>query len=333
MLVINDSEVKTLLRMQDCISVMEVALISLARGEVILPLRPVMWLPEKVGALAMMPTFCSNPAGMSVKVISVFPGNRETPYDSHQGAILLFETRFGQLLAAVDASSVTAIRTAAVSGAATKLLAREDAGDLAILGSGVQAQTHLEAMLCCRKIRRVRVWSRNREHARTFADQGSKRFGLKIEVSLEPKEAVRNADLICTVTSSPRPILMGDWIAKGAHINAVGAGFPETRELSSFAVNKSRLFVDRKESTLNEAGDFLIPKKEGLISDDHICGEIGEILIDKIKGRNTPDEITLFKSLGIAIEDLASAQFIYAKAMEKRKGTRVEFGGKRLESH
>jgi ornithine cyclodeaminase/alanine dehydrogenase-like protein (mu-crystallin family) len=333
MLVINDSEVRTLLRMQDCIAVMENALISLALGEVILPLRPVMWLPDKTGALALMPTFRSHPSGMAVKVISVFPGNRETPYDSHQGGVLLFDTTFGQLLAMIDASSVTAIRTAAVSGVATKLLAREDAGDLAILGSGVQARTHLEAMLCCRKIRRVRVWSRHRDHAHTFADQESKRFGLKIEVSLEPKEAVRGADLICTTTTSSLPILMGEWIANGAHINAVGGGFPGTRELSSLAVAKSQLFVDRRESALNEAGDFLIPKKEGWISDDHIRGEIGEILTGKILGRKTPEEITLFKSLGIAIEDLAAAQFIYAKAMENNVGTQVELGGKRLEGN
>src|SRR5262245_44480077 len=192
MLVINDSEVKTLLRMQDCIGVMEKALLSLAKGEVLLPLRPVMWLPDKTGALALMPTFRSHPAGMAVKVISVFPGNRETPYDSHQGGVLLFDTNFGQLLAIIDSSSVTAIRTAAVRDVTTTLQARTDAGDLAILGSGVQARTHLEAMLCCRKISRIRVWSRSREHAKTFADQESKRFGVKIEVSLEPKEAVRD---------------------------------------------------------------------------------------------------------------------------------------------
>jgi ornithine cyclodeaminase/alanine dehydrogenase-like protein (mu-crystallin family) len=330
MLVVNDSEVRQILTMKECIQVMEEALISLARGEVLLPLRPVMWLPEKVGgALAMMPSYRSNPSGMAVKIISVFPGNRDTPYDSHQGAILLFDTAHGQMLAMIDASSVTAIRTAAVSGVATKWLAREDANDLAILGSGVQARTHLESMLCCRNIKRIRVWSRNPGHAREFAAKESERLNVMIDAFPEGKDAVKNAQIVCTTTSSQHPILLGNWIAPGAHINAVGASIPTARELDSFAVSKSCLFVDRRESALNEAGDFLIPRNEGLISEAHVLGELGEVLLGGIHGRRTPQEITLFKSVGIAIEDLAAAQFIYRKAVDSGIGTRVEIGGSR----
>ncbi len=328
-LIINQSEVAQLLPMGECMDIMVETLGALAQGNAILPLRPVMWLPERVGALGMMPSYLGNIDAMGVKVISVFPGNLNTEYDSHQGVVLLFETKNGRLLAIMDASEITAIRTAAVSGVATKLLAREDAGDLAILGSGVQAVTHLSAMLHARKIRRVRVWSRDGDHARHFAERESQRHGMAIEVAATAQEAVKNADIICTTTSSPEPVLMGEWIAAGAHINAVGSSVPHTRELDTAAVVKSRLFADRRESTLNEAGDFLIPRKEGAVTDEHIQGEIGEIIIGKIAGRKSPDEVTLFKSLGLSVEDLGSAQHIYTQAIEKTIGTWVELGGNR----
>lgn len=315
--------------MDECMDVMAEALKTLARGDAILPLRPVMWLPKRVGALGMMPGYLGNIERMGLKIVSVFPGNQGTEYDSHIGAVLLYETKHGQLLAIMDASEITAIRTAAVSGVATRLLAREDAGDLALLGSGVQARSHLQAMRIARNVRRVRVWSRNPDHAQQFARRESERHGIQIEPARTAQEAVAGADIICTTTSAPEPILMGDWLAPGAHINAIGSSVPFTRELDSAAVKKSRLYVDRRESTLNEAGDFLFPKKEGVIGDDHILGEIGEILLGKVKGRQSPQEITLFKSLGLAVEDIASAQHIYAKAMERGMGTAVELGGSR----
>lgn len=329
MLVINEPEVQRLLPMSECIEIMNDALKSLARGEVLLPLRPVMWLPDKTGALAMMPTYSSSLAKIAVKIISVFPGNRNTRYDSHQGAVLLFDSTYGQLLAMIDASSITAIRTAAVSGVATKLLAREEASDLAILGSGVQARTHLESMLCSRNISRIRIWSRNRDHAREFAKRESERHTCSIEIVSEAKDAVREADIICTTTSSHQPILFGEWISPGAHVNAVGASVSTARELSTSAVAKSKLFVDRLESALKEAGDFLIPKSENVVDDNHIVGEIGDVLLGKIPGRKSPEEITLFKSVGIAIEDLAAAQFIYEEALKNGIGVSVELGGRR----
>jgi ornithine cyclodeaminase len=229
----------------------------------------------------------------------------------------------------MDATEITAIRTAAASGVATQLLAREEAGDLSILGSGTQAKSHLEAMLLCRKIRRVRVWSRHQENALGFARRESQRHEIKVEPMASAKAAVEGADLICTTTSSPDPILLGEYLSGGAHINAVGSSVPFARELDTAAVTRAMLFVDRRESTLNEAGDFIIPKKEGAIGDNHIQGEIGEIVIGKIQGRKTPEEITLFKSLGLAIEDIASADHIYRKALSKGIGTLVELGGRR----
>ncbi|RPJ83184.1 MAG: ornithine cyclodeaminase family protein, partial [Acidobacteria bacterium] len=172
-LILNRSEVRELLPMGECIDAMAGAFVALARGEAVLPLRPVMWLPEKVGALGMMPAYLAGIEAMGLKVVSVFPGNHGTEYPSHQGAVLLFEARHGQFLAVIEAGEVTAIRTAAVSGLATRMLAREDAGDIAILGSGVEARSHLEAMLVVRNAKRVRVWSRNEEHAREFAARES----------------------------------------------------------------------------------------------------------------------------------------------------------------
>ncbi len=328
-LIVNQSEVFQLLPMCECMDAVEAALKTLGRGDAILPLRPVLWLPEKVGALGMMPAYLGDIETMGLKVVSVMPGNHGTEYDSHQGAVMLFETKHGCLLAIIDASEITAIRTAAATGVATRLLAREDAGNLAILGSGVQARTHLQAMLIARGIRRVHVWSRTADNAHRFAERESVRHGIQVEVAESAEAAVRAADIICTCTSAREPVLQGAWLSNGAHVNAVGSSVAFSRELDTTAVVKSRLFVDKRESTLNEAGDFLFPKKEGAIGDDHIQGEIGDILLGKISGRETDEEITLFKSLGIAVEDLAAAHHVYVTAVENGMGTLVKLGGSR----
>lgn len=329
-LIVNQAEVAELLPMDACMEVMAEVLRATARGEVILPLRPIMWLPERRGALAMMPSYLADPPAIGLKVITVFPGNEGTPYDAHQGAVLLFEPEHGSLQAIMDATEITAIRTGAVSGVATQLLAREDAGDLAILGSGVQARTHLEAMIEARPIYRVRVWSRNTMNALRFANNEAVRHGRAIEVCDTAQKAVEGADIICTTTSSREPVLEGEWIAPGAHINAAGSSTAGTREVDTATMVKSRLFVDRRESALNEAGDFIIPKQEGAIGDEHILAELGEILLGNAPGRTSPEEITLFKSLGIAVEDAASAHYIYEQARREGLGTMIELGGSRL---
>ncbi len=328
-LFVNQDEVPGLLPMGACIETMERALACLARGEAQLPLRTILWMPDKAGALGLMPGSITPDAVFGVKVVSFFHGNEGTELDTHQGAVLLFEAERGRLLAVIDATSITAIRTAAVSGVATKLLAREDAGDLAIIGSGVQARTHLEAVMHVRKLRRVRVASLSFERAKRFADRETARRGIKVEPFKTVPEAVLGADIICTTTSAKEPIVQGAWLSAGAHINAVGSSVPFARELDTAAVVASRLFVDRRESTLNEAGDFLTPKKEGAIADDHIVGEIGEILTGKVAGRRSKDEITLFKSLGLAVEDVASARHILEEARRTGKGRFLPFGGGR----
>ena len=328
-LILNQSEVRRLLPMDECMTAMAGALSALTRGEAVVPLRMITWLPERVGALGLMPSYHTGINAMGVKVVSVFPKNHGTEFDSHQGAVLVFEATHGQLLAVVDASSITAIRTAAVSGVATRLLAQPDANSLAILGTGVQATTHLAAMLEARAINSVRVWSRKHERAAHFAQRESQRHNIAIEAVDTVEEAVTSTHIICTTTAAVEPILHGAWIAPGTHVNAVGSSVSFTRELDTAAVVNARLFVDKRESTLNEAGDFLFPRKEGAITEDHILGEIGELLLGRVEGRRNRDEITLFKSLGLAIEDLAAAHHVYDKAVATGMGTRVELGGGR----
>ena len=329
MRVVSQSEVEKLLPMNECVDVMREALSTLARGDAVLPLRSMMRLPDGSGLLGLMPGYLGSPKVMGLKVVSVMPGNHGTEYDSHQGAVMIFEVERGCPLAVIDASSITAIRTAAVSGVATQTLAKKDAGDLAILGSGTQAWSHLDAMATVCKLRRVRVWSRDKAHARALVERGAARHGLEVEISDSARDAVEGADLICTTTAARTPILEAAWLAQGVHINAVGACFKDTRELDTATVAGARLYVDRRESALNESGEFLIAQAEGVIDEKHIVGELGEVLIGKVPGRASPTERTVFKSLGIAIEDLAAAHHIWRKAEKLDRGAAIDFGGRR----
>jgi ornithine cyclodeaminase/alanine dehydrogenase-like protein (mu-crystallin family) len=331
-LIADQQLVTELLPMDEAISVMRRALTLLAEGDVLMPLRTSLHLPVGGAVMAVMPSYVGGLEAVGVKVIAEFPANFGTEFDSHQGVVLFFDTQRGLLRAMVDATAVTAIRTAAVSGLVTDLLARPDAGDLAIIGAGTQAHTHLQAMHAVRPLRRVRVFSVPADSATAFAERESALTGLTVEACASAEEAVRGADLICTVTTASEPVVRGEWVSPGAHINAVGAYTPQTRELDSDLVAKARLYADRRESLLNEAGEFLIPRGEGLIDDGHIVGEIGEVLMGKAPVRGTPDEITLFKSLGIAIEDLAAAHHVYEAAQARGLGQWVEIGGRHFAS-
>ena len=315
--------------MAECIEVMVDMFRALGEGEALFPQRSVMWQPDKRGALGLMPAWLGSPAALGAKVVSVFPGNAATQYESHQGAVLLFETANGRLQAIVDAGAITAIRTAAVSALATRLLAREDAGDLAILGSGTQAGMHLAAMLSVRPVKRVRIWSRNAERARQFAEPASERHGIPVIPVDRPEAAVEGADLVCTVTGAREPVLCGEWLAPGAHINAIGASVPSFRELDTNAVARSRVFVDRMESVLAEADDVGIPLRENAISEGHIQGELADLVLERVTGRTGPGDVTLFKSVGLAAEDLDAARYVYERAEMTGAGTRLEFGAER----
>lgn len=328
-LVLSQTEVRELLPMDRCIDLMAEALTGLSAGEAVNPLRHGIFLPDRSGFLGIMPGHTAEPAVLGLKVIAVFPGNHGSELDSHQGIVALFDTQNGRPLAILEASEITAIRTAAASGLATRLLAREDASELAILGSGTQARTHLEAMMAVRPLNKVRVFSPHREHREEFAAKARRRSSLPVRAVDSAEEAVRGADIICTTTTSASPVVHGSWIHPGAHINAVGSSVASERELDTALVVRARLFVDCRESTVNEAGDFLIPKKEGAVTDDHIQGELGEILLGSIQGRQSADEVTLFKSLGVAVEDLAAATYVYTEAKARGVGTEVELGGMR----
>lgn len=312
-LFINKETITSLLPMKECIEVMEKMFRSLAAGECLQPLRNIMRLPDGSGVLGMMPGHAANYGVMGIKVITVFHANSEAGLPSHQGIVTLFDAKNGQPLMLFDALEITAIRTAATSAVATKLLSRENSSTLAIIGSGEQAKRHIEAILLVRNIKQVNLWSRKEKNAKRLVDELAGKYNVSIHIKENVQQAVQNADIICTVTASKEPVVRGEWISPGAHINAVGSSTPFARELDTTAIARSKLFTDRYESLLNEAGDFLIPKKEGVVMDEHVKAEVGEVLSGTKKGRENDEEITLFKSLGIAAEDIFSAYHIYEK--------------------
>lgn len=322
--ILRSDDVKALLTMPVCIDLMQTTMIAVSEGRARIPLRSAMAVSAG-GLMGVMPGYLAEPECFGVKLLSMFPKNVAHGYSSHLGLVLLFEPEHGLPVAMLDAAEITAIRTAAVSGLATRLLAREEAGDLAILGAGEQARSHLEAMLAVRAIRRVRVWSRTPKSAETFARSEGERHGIAIEPVADARAAVDGADLICTVSQAKTPILFGDWLAAGAHLNVVGACTPTAAEIDTAAVAKSRYFVDYRDSTLHEAGEYLQALKDGVITPAHILGEIGEVANGAQVGRQAVSDITLYRSLGIAAEDLAAAHYLLERARAQGVGQVVEF--------
>jgi ornithine cyclodeaminase/alanine dehydrogenase-like protein (mu-crystallin family) len=321
-LVLTQREVEQLLDMPGCMEAMAEVLETLARGELFLPLRMIAFPPGENSGIGLMPAFRggSSPA-YSLKTICLFPDNPTRGLDPHQGTVTLFSGETGELRALMNASAITAIRTAAVSGVATRLLAREDAQDLAIVGAGHQAHPHIAAMLEARPFERIRIAARSLESAERLASE----WPLATAVD-SVEEAVREADVVCTVTNSSEPVLRHEWLKPGTHVNAVGSSTRTARELDTATIVACSLFVDRRESTVNEAGDYLTPLAEGAISGpEHINAEIGEILTGARPGRTSDDELTVFKSLGLAVEDLAAAEYVVRRAAEPGTGTTVEF--------
>jgi len=313
---IYDTEVKKTLTMDRCIALMDSVFVSLSEKSVIQPLRTAMPLVGEIDLLGIMPGSLSREGVMGAKVISIFPKNNQYGKYSHQGIILLFDSSDGQLLSIIDAETITAMRTAAVSAVATREFAITDTKEIAILGAGVQGGTHLHAISLVRTFEKVMIWDISPQRSIDFAMKNSPLYPFSIEVADNACGAVTNADIICTVTSSVDPILKGVWVKPGTHINAVGACTPKTRELDSDLILQSQLFTDKMESLHNESGDFLIPRNEGIIDDTHVKGELGDVLTGKVEGRISDDDITLFKSLGLAVEDLIIANDIYKNTLE-----------------
>ena len=319
LLVLSDGDVRELLDMESCVTAMEDALAALARGELTMPLRFV--VPALRGqALGLMPAHRSGGQSLvSLKEIVVTPGNSARGLDPHQGAVLLHDGVDGRLRAVLNASAITEIRTAAVSAVATKLLARPGARRVAILGAGVQARSHAHAMRTILADPELRIWSRTPAHAEALALEAHAVVCETIE------EALAGADIVCTCTASREPLVRRAWLAPGAHLNAVGASVPSARELETDVVVDAALFVDRRESTLNESGDYLSAVEEAGIGPDHIRAELGELLVGSHPGRRDESELTVFKSLGLAVEDLAAAALCVERARERGVGAEVPF--------
>ncbi|MDP6372081.1 MAG: ornithine cyclodeaminase family protein [Vicinamibacterales bacterium] len=326
LLILSEADVERALPMADCIEVMADALAALARSESHNPLRFVVRPPRASGLLGLMPAHrTGDAAGYGLKAVVVEPSNPARGLDAHQGGVLLFDDLTGRPTALVNASAITAIRTAAVSAVATRLLARDPVDTLAILGAGVQARSHLEAMLAVRRFKRVRICARRPEGAARLAAESRERYSLDIEAAATAEAAVRGADVIVTATSSKTPVLARDWIAPGTHVNAVGSSIPTSVEIDGATMAAASLYVDRRESTLNESGDYLAAAREALVGPDDLLAELGELLTGQAAGRRSEDEITLFKSLGLAVEDLAAAQHAVTRARDLGLGRDVEF--------
>jgi ornithine cyclodeaminase len=323
--VLRGPDVRQLLPMCECVELMHRTMIAVSERRVVLPLRSVMVMPGDRGMLGNMPGYLAEPECFGVKLVSLIPHNKPPLYSSHLGLVLLFEAEHGCPVALLDAAEITAIRTAAASGLATRLLAHAQAGDLALLGAGEQARSHLEAMLTVRTLRRIRVWARDRDKAADFARVEGARHRITIETSASVREAVAGADIICTLTKAREPILLGEWLTPGAHLNVVGSSIAATAEIDTPAVVNSRFFVDYRDSTVNEGGEYLRALKSGAITPQHILGEIGEVANGSAIGRRSPSDITLYKSLGIAPQDLASAHYVLEKARTAGLGQLIDF--------
>jgi alanine dehydrogenase len=326
-LVLGEREVRELFPYGEAVEVMADALRALSEGSAVLPLRSMLSAPGDRGLLCLMPSFLAAPPSIGLKAFTHFPHAPGTDSPSHPGAVLLFDGETGSALALLEASSITEIRTAAVSALATRLLARPDSHRLAILGAGTQAAAHLAAIPLVRPISEIRIWDRRPERSAQLAARATAAGTGAGTIRSVPTiaDAVREADIICTTTGATEPILLGASVRPGTHINAVGAAIPGHRELDAAVVARSRLYVDRRASIEAEADDYRIPLQEGRIPSGHIRGELGELLLGQVEGRTTPDDVTLFKSVGIAVEDLAAARHIVTRAVAGGRGTWVEF--------
>jgi ornithine cyclodeaminase/alanine dehydrogenase-like protein (mu-crystallin family) len=313
-LLLTEHDVRSLVSMPELIDTVEQALAAYSRGEVDQPVRTVLEVGAEKAFFGTMPCAAPGLEGLGAKLVTVFSGNTARGLPTHLATILLFDFHTGQLQAMVDGRYLTEVRTAAASAVSTRLLAREDARTLAILGSGVQARSHVEALRSVRDFAGIRAWSPTASRLRTFCEE----CGVRACGSAE--EAVRGADVVVLVTSAVEPVIEDAWISPGTHVIGVGACRSWQREMPSALVARARVFVDSRAAALREAGDLLIPMREGLIAETHIVAELGER-----PRRATPSEVTVFKSLGMAIEDLASAQLVYRRALQQGVGQTFAF--------
>ncbi len=324
-LIVGREDCARLLTLEDCIPAMRDTLVAACKGEIKM-LQRQMITHASGNSLALMPATLL-PRGITGSKVIIFPGPQAKKDKSNQGIVPLFDTESGALKAIVDGEVITVIRTAATSACATDALARKDASSVAILGAGNQGKAHVEAMAHIRDIKRVYIWDMFPQAVdAAIAYLKGKLPGVELIACPTAEEAVRDADIICTVTSSRDdvPCLEGRWIKKGAHINAVGACSGVTREIDAETINRARVYIDWEEAAMRDAGDLIIPIKSGEVKKEHILGEVGKVFTGELKGRTSDDDITLFETIGISVEDIAAAYLIYEKAKAEGCGTEVE---------
>lgn len=318
--VIDGPMLRSLLTPAACIEVVRDAMIKVSRGQALLPLRRGMALPTGAGALGQMAGYLGDPACFGIKLVSLFPGNRERGLPAHLGTYLLYDAITGEPRALLNANELTSIRTAAATAVATLALMRPDSKVLAILGTGEQAREHISGLTTVHQFERIVVWGRSEQHAHALAAQFPR---LPIQVATRADAAVRDADVICTVTASKTPVLTGSALRDGQHVNLVGASFPDAREVDDEVVVRGRFFVDYRPSAMDQAGELLHAIQSGRATADHIVAEIGEVLDQRAQGRISASDITIYKSLGIAAQDLAAAMYVLRAAEHMNVGQSV----------
>jgi ornithine cyclodeaminase len=320
---LTEAHVKSLLAMPALIQAMESAVARFSSGEVQQPVRTVLTVGPTRAYYGLMPAYIDQPATMGAKLVTVFNQNHERGLPSHLATILLFDPETGALAALLDGRYITEARTAAVSAVSTRHLARADAATLAILGSGVQARSHLEALAEVRPLAQVRVWSPRQSSRERFASEMQPQVAAAITPCDSAEAAVAGADLIVLVTASPVPVIRSEWVAAGAHVICVGACRPDQREMDPALVARARLFVDSRAAALVESGDVVLSIREGRFDASHIAGELGEVVLERVAGRTADSEITVFKSLGMAVEDVVAADLVLQKAIESGAGAEL----------
>ncbi len=324
MRVITQSDVERLLPVGPCVDVMRQAMLATSRRDVTLPIRQFMPVPDAAGKLAIMPGTLGDPACFGIKLACKYDRPHGDPLGTHVGMVMLFDSVKGIPLAMIEGSSLTAIRTSAASALATDILARKNAKSLAIIGNGEQAMRHVHAMRAVRDIDHITIWGRDSARAAALAKAVDVETGVETVAYETVAEAVADADIICTTTSAKSPILFGADLKAGQHINLVGSAIATTAEVDEMAVEKSRFYVDYRDAAMAGAGELLGAIKRGVVTKGHIVGEIGEVIDNKLPGRQNDDEITLYKSLGVASQDLAAAHAVWHRAETENKGTIID---------
>ncbi len=326
LIVLSHKDVEEMLSFSECIDVLEEAFRQAGQGAVLTPPRTPLVISQG-RVLGSMAAYVEGLNRVGVKVNTVFSTNSGTRFHLHQGAILVFETENGCLEGIVEAAAVTNIRTAAASALATRLLTEDRPMDLAIIGAGAQGAQHLLAMRAVRPLKTVTVWDISQDRAAALARRGREETGLDFKIAATAAEAASVCDLICVCTPAAQPVLLGEWVRPGTHVNSVGFSGPQGRELDNALVTKSKLYVDWLETIKRDCGDIILPLSEGAIHDSDILGDFGDILAGRAALRTSADDITLYKATGVAIEDIACADFLMQKARREGRGTSLAFGG------